>query len=140
MKNLRFLPATLMVIVLLSACTQTDLSTMSVADAQGVIPGTYKVSYYEAQGGTLNAFEGYTFVFYSNGTMNATNGIDSYDGTWMIQYISTDVAYDKEVMIAINGNPEMEALDQSWYVKDVTDVTLQLTDDGDATEVHFIKI
>ena len=46
MRNLRLLFATLAVVFFLSACTSTESGTISMAEAESIMPGTYKVYFY----------------------------------------------------------------------------------------------
>ena len=139
MRKLRFLPATIMV-VLMSACTQTTIPEMSLQGAESVIPGTYKVNYYDDPSGATGIYDAYTFQFFSNGDLSATDGIETFVGSWLVETTNTSDVYSKLVSITIDGNPELSALTQPWFVKEVTDVTLQLADNPDTMEIHFIKI
>ena len=138
MRNLRILPVAVIAMVLITSCTKTDMNTISIAEAQGIIPGSYKVNNF-AGTGDLAQYQDYTFEFISNGELRATKGAESYSGSWDIITIA-DVTYDKEVSITIAGNEQMDMLNHSWFVKDVTDVTLNLVDDTATEEFLFIKI
>ena len=120
MRNLRILPVAVIAMVLITSCTKTDMNTISIAEAQGIIPGSYK-------------FKCIVLV------LRATKGAESYSGSWDIITIA-DVTYDKEVSITIAGNEQMDMLNHSWFVKDVTDVTLNLVDETATEEFLFIKI
>ena len=134
MRNLRILPVAVIAMVLITSCTKTDMNTISIAEAQGIIPGSYKVNNF-AGTGDLAQYQDYTFEFISNGELRATKGA----GSWDIITIA-DVTYDKEVSITIAGNEQMDMLNHSWFVKDVTDVTLNLVDETATEEFLFIKI
>jgi hypothetical protein len=138
MRNLRILPVAVIAMVLITSCTKTDMNTISIAEAQGIIPGSYKVNSF-AGTGDLAQYTDYTFEFISNGELRATKGAESYTGSWDITTIA-DVTYDKEVSITIAGNEQMDMLNHSWFVKDVTDVTLNLVDETAEEEFLFIKI
>ena len=138
MRNLRILPVAVIAMVLITSCTKTDMNTISIAEAQGIIPGSYKVNNF-AGTGDLAQYQDYTFEFISNGELRATKGAESYSDSWDIITIA-DVTYDKELSITIAGNEQMDMLNHSWFVKDVTDVTLNLVDETATEEFLFIKI
>lgn len=138
MKKLSFLPVALIVMLFVTSCTKTDMDTLSISEAAGIIPGSYKVNNI-AGTGELAQYADYTFQFKSNGDLVVTNGTDTFTGAWDITTIADDV-YDKEVVITIQGNEQMDVLDHSWFVKDMSDVTLNLVDDTAVEEVLFIKI
>ncbi len=131
--------ATIVVALSFTACSKNEISTLSIADAQGVIPGTYKVNYYGDTFGDGGPLSGYTFEFNSNGTLTVSNVAETFSGTWVIQSIANET-YDKQVSIAIEGSPEVDALNYEWMVVEVTDVTLQLADEAAVGEIHFVKI
>ncbi len=139
MRNLRLLFATLAVVFFLSACTQTETSTISMNEAESIMPGTYKVYFYgEALGAGM--FEGYVFEVFDNGTITATLGAETFSGEWAILHVNHSDFYTYELDINISGNAEMDALGQTWWVEDMTDVTLFLTDEAGSPDIHLIKI
>ncbi|HMX03661.1 MAG TPA: hypothetical protein PK511_09140 [Chitinophagales bacterium] len=124
--------------ILLSACTKTDTFILSVSDAENIIPGSYKVATFIDIAGEGTVYENYIFQFTSNGDLTATDGTDTYTGTWSIEN-ENDPVYDKKVTISIGGNTEMDVLNHGWLVEEVTDATLYLTDDTGVESVHFVK-
>lgn len=139
MKRIRLTSAAFaLLIVVLASCSKTDMNTMSPAEAESIIPGNYKVNMYDNGSGNTAAYENYDFEFQSNGAVVASNGVESYSGVWTITSVN-HADYDKQVKIAITGNSDMDALSHDWFVEDVTDVTLYLTDEDASDIVHFIK-
>lgn len=139
MRTSRFLIAGVAsAVVFLSACTKTDMNTISVSEAESIIPGSYKVATFVDIAGEGTAYDNYTFQFTSNGDLTATNGKETYTGIWAIEN-ENDPVYDKKVTITIAGNSEMDALNHAWLVEEVTDATLYLTDDTGVESVHFVK-
>lgn len=127
-----------LLLVVLSSCTQGDISTLAPGEVESVIPGAYKVTLYDNGSGNTSAFESYDFEFMSNGSMVATHGEETYTGQWNVGSVNHET-YDNELSIVISGNADIDAISRSWYVEDVSDVTLYLTD-ATATEIiHFIK-
>ncbi len=139
MRKLRVFMAAIVVAISFTACSKSELNNMSITEAESVIPGTYKVNFYGDTYGDAGPFGEYTFEFFSNGTMSATNATEAFSGTWLIKTVA-DEEFDKEISITITGSPEMDMLNYAWKVMEVTDVTLQLVDDTGAEEIHFIKI
>ncbi len=140
MRKLSILPAIMIATLLITSCSKTDMNILSISEAESIIPGSYKVNDFANGDGDFAQFENYTFEFKSNGNVVATKGDESFTGTWDISTTNTDPVYDKEVSITIAGNTEVEDLSHVWYVKEVTDVTLDLIEETIASEVLFIKI
>lgn len=139
MRKIRLLPAAFaLVIVFLASCTKTDMNTISISEAESIIPGSYKVNMYDNASGNTTAYDNYTFDFQSNGALIATNGIETYTGQWSIVSVN-EADFDKQVTITISGNADMDALNHAWFVEEVSDVTLYLTNQAGDETVHFIK-
>lgn len=140
MRKLTLIPVVLIAVMFTTSCAKTELTQLTAVEAQNIIPGSYKVNDFANDNGNFTQYDNYTFEFRSNGTVVATNGVETYSGTWDIKAVNTDPVYDKEVSISISGNMEMDDLNHVWFVKSVTDVTLGLIDDDSASEILFIKI
>jgi len=132
-----FTAAFAMSIVFFASCSQSELNTISISEATSIIPGNYKVNNYDNGSGNTTAYDNYTFEFQSNGTLIASNGMDAYNGQWTIQ-TENAVDYDKSVTITITGNADLDALNHTWFVEELSDVTLYLTDD-DTEILQLIK-
>ena len=139
MRNFRILSVMVLAAVLVTSCTKNELNNISIAEAQSILPGSYKVNDF-AGTGDLAQYQDYTFEFLNSGELVATKGAETYTGSWSLVSINTDPVYDREVTITIDGNEEMTALNHRWYVKNMTDVTLNLIDDAASSEILFIKI
>jgi len=139
MKKARFVfPALALLLLVAPACTKTDMNTISISEAESIIPGSYRVNLYDDGSGNNGTYDLYTFDFQSNGVLMAGNGLESFSGTWTIASVN-EAEYEMEVDITMTGNPDLEALANNWFVEDVTDVTLYLTDASGAEVLHFIK-
>jgi len=138
MRSVKMLIVTLSAATLLFAsCGQEEINYVSVAEAQQIIPGTWKVYYYgDDNGGTADQFTDYTFVFLNDGTVTATTGLESYQGTWIIQ-ASSDEFYDQELVLTID---QMDLLNHTWLMTGVSDVKLELVEDSGSEQVHFLKM
>lgn len=139
MKKFKLTSAALtLMIVVLASCSQQDISSLTPGEVESVIPGTYKVNLYDDGSGNTSTFESYDFEFKSNGTMTAVHGDETYSGQWNVGSVNHET-YDNQFNIVISGNSEMDAISRSWFVEDVSDVTLYLTDASASEIIHFIK-
>lgn len=140
MKNVIRLSATLiLVITFMASCSTTaDSNYISVTEAENIIPGSYKVNTFEDAAGASVAYESYIFSFKSNGTLEATSGVDTCTGQWAINGVN-DANYEMEMTLTINGNTEVEYLSHNWFVEEITDVTLMLIDDSGIESIYMIK-
>ncbi|MBK9454098.1 MAG: hypothetical protein IPO24_00245 [Bacteroidetes bacterium] len=69
--------------------------------------------------------------------MSATTGGTTFTGTWYVENSDDDPAYDKEMKIAITGNKQMDDLDGSWLIAELTDSVMKFKDDTPSEEIHF---
>lgn len=144
LKNTGIMKRTSLIIAVLAialigttSCSKDQLGYISVTEAEGIIPGTWKVNYYgDDAGGTADQFANYTFTFKNDGTVSATSGAEIYEGSWIIQP-SQDEIYDQEIVLTIN---QMDILNQTWLVADMSEVGMQLVDQSGGTQVHFLKL
>lgn len=146
MKNkIEFIIATAFVIVMLASCTKDDsvLSDLTTSEVTSTLDGnTWKVTYYfdNSDGESTDDFAGYTFVFYEDGSINASNSGETFSGTWLIKNSDDDPDFDKEIEFTISGNKQMDELDGSWLITELTDSSVKLKDDNGAEEMHFEKL
>lgn len=120
-----------------TSCTRDQMDYISITEAEGIIPGTWKVNYYgDNAGGTADQFASYTFTFMNDGTVTASSGAEIYEGSWLIQP-SNDAYYDQEIVLTIN---QMDILNQTWLVADMSEVGMQLVDASGVSQVHFLKL
>lgn len=75
-------------------------------------------------------FEGYVFLFNPNGTVSASNGSTTVDGTYSV------FQDDGRTELAMNfpsvGN--FDELDDDWYFISINQNTIRFDDDGDVLE------
>jgi len=62
-----------------STCSKND---DIIANTTGTPTGTWRVTLYWDSGDETNKFAGYNFTFNSGGTVTATNGVTTVNGTW----------------------------------------------------------
>ncbi|MFN0274181.1 MAG: hypothetical protein ACKVPJ_00425 [Chitinophagales bacterium] len=146
MKKIEFLIATALVIIMLASCSSIDdsvLSDMSTTEITETLDGTsWKVVYYfdNSDGESTDDFAGYTFDFAEDGTLTATLGSETFTGTWVIKNSDDDPDYDKEIDINIAGNKQMDEVEGSWLITELSDTSMKLKDDNGAEEIHFSKL
>jgi hypothetical protein len=141
MKKLILMSTLALSIFAMTSCSKDDLSDITVTEAEALAGGSWKVVYYYDNGdGVSNDFNGYTFEFNDDGTLTATTGGTTFTGTWFVENSDDDPAYDKEMKIAITGNEQMDDLDGSWLIAELTDNVMKFKDDTPSEEIHFEKI
>jgi hypothetical protein len=75
-------------------------------------------------------FEGYVFLFDTNGTVSASNGSMTVDGTYSV------FQDDGRTELAMNFPTvgEFDELDDDWYFISINQNTIRFDDDGDVLE------
>jgi len=141
MKKLILMSGLAISIFAMSSCSKDALSDITVTEAETLAGGSWKVVYYnDNSDGVSNDFNGYTFEFNTDGTLSATTGGTTLNGTWFVDYSDDDPAYNKEMKIAITGNKQMDDLDGSWLIAELTDAVMKFKDDTPSEEIHFEKL
>ena len=77
-----------------------------------------------------NHFTGYTFTFNSSGAVNASNGTNSYDGTWSVTQSTSDDDGQDDLDFNINFNltNDFEDLNDDWDVIAQSSTKIELID------------
>lgn len=141
MKKIILMSGILLSVLMMPSCSDDSLDDVSVTEAEALAGGSWKVVYYFDNGdGVSNDFDGYTFEINDDGTIAATNGGATYTGTWMVKSSDDDPDYDKEIEFTITGDKQMDNLDGSWLIAELTDSSMKLKDDTPSEEIHFEKI
>lgn len=75
-------------------------------------------------------FAGYVFTFNSNGTLNANNGTNDYNGTWSITDSSSDDDSQDDLDFNINFNltNDFEDLNDDWHFVSHSAIKIVLID------------
>ena len=97
------------------------------------VAGQFTVGSFVSTGDQTSVFNGFTFIFKENGTIVATKGNDTFNGTW-----SFDDSNNTEIKINFSDAP-LNQLNKGWHIADLTEDHLLLTDDGkneDANDDH----
>jgi hypothetical protein len=109
--------------------------------------GRWEITYYFDDEDETSDYNGYSFTFDANGVISATNGTDSYTGTWSISDSdSDDDSSNGSVEFNIFfANPEIfEELSDDWDFVQHTETMLALRDisggDGGTDLLTFEKM
>lgn len=93
-------------------------------------------------------FGGYTFTFGTDGTVSATNGVNTYTGTWSIGRNSSDDDDESDVefnlFFDVSDEHDFEDLNDDWDVLTFTTSTVTLQDisggDGSVDALTFSAV
>ena len=138
MKKLNLLMAGIAVFGFLTACSDDDSSSTNGNPTEvvnTVKQGTWRVtSYMEDANNETNHFTGYNFTFGDNNEVTATNGTNTYTGTWSVTNSSNSSDDDDNNNSDIDFNimfttPEnFTDLNDDWDILERTDTKIRLRD------------
>lgn len=130
---------TVLLCLFFTACKKSDdtLPGGSVVPAQGV----WKVTYFYDKGDETADFSGYTFNFANNGTVTATQGSQTWTGTWSSGY---DDSKNKFLIDFISGSPSpLSELEEDWLIVKMDDQLMHFEHtsggNGDTDVLKFEK-
>lgn len=137
MKKLFLIPF-LMIIFMLnvaSSCSDDDNNNSS-SDPTPVIntvtQGTWRVTYYfDTDTDETSDFTGYNFTFASSNALVATNGTNTYTGTWSVTNDDSDddsPSNDLDFNILFGSPADFADLSDDWEIISRTDTKIQLRD------------
>ncbi len=125
------LTSLLLCFLLISSCTQED-DTQLINTQSNLSDGTWKITKFIDSGeDETSDFSGYTFTFKSNGDLIASNGSQTYTGTWGIvdNNSSDDSQDDLELNINFMLTNDFEDLNDDWdFISNTDDDILELVD------------
>ncbi|WP_396158567.1 hypothetical protein [Flavobacterium sp.] len=137
MKRLLLIPALFCLLMLnvASMCSSDDNSSSST-DPTPVITivsqGTWRItSYVDSGTNETNHFTGYNFTFGASSVVTATNGTNTYTGTWSIVTDSSNddnPSSDLDFNIAFASPVDFADLTDDWDVVSYTATTISLID------------
>lgn len=146
--------ATLSLFITLFSCSTSEEDQNLSVDAQiqqinvSAKTGTWKISSYVDSGNDeTNHFTGYSFTFNESGELSATNGTNTYTGTWSVTKddSSDDDSPDDDVDFNIFfASPDNFAdLSDDWDIVSVSSTKIDLIDisggNGGTDTLTFIK-
>ncbi len=90
--------------------------------------GTWRITKFIDSGvDETSDFSGYNFTFNNTGTLNASNGTNSFDGTWNISSDGLDLD-DLELNILFNLMNDFDDLTDDWDFISQTSTKIELID------------
>ncbi len=138
MKKLILIPALFCLFTLnvASTCSSDDDSSSSSQDPTPVVnaatQGTWRVtSYVDSGTDETNHFTGYNFTFASGSVLSATNGTNTYTGTWSVTNDSSDddsPSSDLDFNILFASPANFADLSDDWDIVSYTANTISLID------------
>jgi hypothetical protein len=137
MKRLFLIPLLMCIFMLnvASSCSDDDNDNSS-ADPTPVIntvtQGTWRVTYYfDTDTDETSDFAGYTFTFGAANALVATNGTNTYTGTWSVTNDDSDddsPSNDLDFNILFTTPANFADLSDDWEIVSRTDTKVQLRD------------
>ena len=141
MKRIQFLWALLpLVVFLFTACTKSDDNSNS---GNNPTPGdgTWKVSYFFDKKDETAYYNNYSFEFEANGSLSATNGAQTWSGTWLTGF---DDSANKFLIDFTGTVPSaLGELEEDWRIISIEDNFMHFEHvsggDGDTDVLKFTK-
>ncbi|WP_083478231.1 hypothetical protein [Lacinutrix himadriensis] len=92
--------------------------------------GNWTITYfYDTDSDETSDFNGYTFNFATNGVLTATNGVNTYTGTWSVTDDSSSSSdSDIDFNIAFSSPPDFEELSDDWDIISYSSTEIKLVD------------
>ncbi len=108
--------------------------------------GTWRISKFIDSGTEeTNHFTGYNFTFNSSGVLHASNGSNSYSGTWSVTDSNSndDSQNDLDFNINFNVSNDFEDLNDDWDFVSQSETKIELIDisggNGGTDYLTFVK-
>jgi hypothetical protein len=125
-----------------SACSSDDDGDSSsnsntqqiIAIENTVESGNWRVTYFfDTDSDETSDFNGYAFTFSDNGTLTATNGTNTYTGSWSVTDSSSssdDDSSDDDIdfNISFSSPPDFAELTDDWDIIEYSDTRIALID------------
>ncbi len=92
--------------------------------------GTWKITYFFDENDETTNFTGYNFTFGSDNVLTATNGTNTYTGTWSVTDSNSDDDNLNELHfnIAFSSPANFEDLTDDWNFVEKTETLMKLSD------------
>jgi len=138
----------------MNACDLADDGTNEIQELKNELTDLVQTSEWQISSFTdsgedeTSDFAGYTFTFGTDGTVNATNGLTTYEGTWTISRNSSDDDDDADLefnlFFDVSEEDNFEDLNDDWDVLTFTTSTVALQDvsggDGSIDALTFSAV
>ena len=114
-----------------SDTVMTDNSSEIKQISDMATSGTWRITNYNDSGqDETSDYTGYNFTFNENGTLIATNGTNTYNGTWSVSDDSSsdDDPDDIDFNIFFASPPDFEELSDDWDIGSSSSAKIELID------------
>ncbi|ESU26412.1 hypothetical protein FLJC2902T_28990 [Flavobacterium limnosediminis JC2902] len=139
MKKIMQLSIAVVLLMVGFGCSSDDDSSNSSSNnsqtiqdiKNAVSSGTWRITYfYDTDTDETSHFTGYNFTFGSGNVLTATNGANTYTGTWSVtdSNSSDDSPEDVHFNVGFTAPPDFEELTDDWEVLENTATKIRLTD------------
>lgn len=144
MKGVQFVLATVSIFLLSTfvSCTNSDDNSSGGGSNQTPNAGAWKVSYFYDKKDETGNYASYTFEFGTDGSLSASNGSQTWSGTWQT---GIDDSADK-FLIDFNGTlpSALSELEEDWRIITIEDNFMHFEHtsggNGDTDVLKFTKI
>ncbi|WP_329805643.1 META domain-containing protein [Flavobacterium facile] len=137
MKKIKLISAILFlfIVAIFSSCSdEDDVAVNNSVDPTPVINivnnGTWRVTFYEDSSvDETSNFSGYNFSFGAGNILSATNGINTYSGTWSVtsdNSLDDSPSNDLDFNIAFSAPANFADLTDDWNIISYTATRIQL--------------
>lgn len=111
------------------SCSRDNASSVNA----NTTDGNWRVSLYYDNSDETYKFTGYTFTFNSNGSITATNGSNSANGTWSQGSSKFNIDFGTTAVFS--------DLNDDWLIEEITSSSIRLKDDNPARDekLQFIR-
>lgn len=111
------------------SCSRDNASSIN----SNTTDGNWRVSLYYDNSDETYKFTGYTFTFNSNGSITATNGSNTANGTWS--------QGSSKFNIDFGTTPVFSDLTDDWLIEEITSSSIRLKDDNPARDekLQFVR-
>lgn len=137
--NLRnFMPALLLMLaglITFTSCGKDDEEIRTQIE-NNITKGTWRISNFDdSNTDKTDLFNGYNFTFDENGTVTATNGVLSYNGTWAINDGDEhdDILDDLDFNLSFTQTNQFGDINDDWDIFAQSSDNLELTEAGGLT-------
>ncbi len=134
MKNVSFysILACIFIINTASTCSSDDSNSSSTTDPTPIVntvtQGTWRVTYYfDTDTDETSDFAGYNFAFGSSNVLTATNGTNTYTGSWSVTSDNSPSS-DLDFNILFVSPANFEDLSDDWDIVSRTSTKIELID------------
>ncbi len=149
------LPVVLFLSVLFISCEKSDDldDNFTAADVNeiksSIASGSWSVALFEEDGiDQTSNFNGYGFEFLSEGSINVSNGSNSFSGAWSITSDSSssddDSSDDVDFNIFFSSPSDFQEISEDWEIVSYSNSRIELRDvsggDGSIDRLVFEKI